>query len=47
MTIKKVKAKDPGSSITHLIGTLMAVFSAIPLLLKVILLSTMQSVIKQ
>lgn len=34
MIVKKVKAKDPGSSITHLIGTLMAVFAAIPLLLK-------------
>jgi hemolysin III len=34
MLVKKVKAKDPGSSITHLIGTLMAVFAAIPLLLK-------------
>ena len=34
MTVKKVKAKDPGSSITHLIGTLMAAFAAIPLLLK-------------
>lgn len=34
MTIKKVKAKDPGSAITHLIGTLMAVFAATPLLIK-------------
>ncbi len=34
MTLKKVKAKDPGSAITHLIGTLMAVFAATPLLLK-------------
>ncbi len=34
MTVKKVKAKDPGSAITHLIGTGMAVFSATPLLIK-------------
>ncbi|MHB8129906.1 MAG: PAQR family membrane homeostasis protein TrhA [Mobilitalea sp.] len=34
MTVKKVKAKDPGSAITHLIGTLMAVFAATPLLIK-------------
>jgi len=34
MTIKKVKAKDPGSAITHFIGTLMAVFAATPLLIK-------------
>jgi hemolysin III len=34
MTIKKVKAKDPGSAITHLIGSLMAVFAATPLLIK-------------
>lgn len=34
MTLKKVKPKDPGSAITHFIGTLMAVFAATPLLLK-------------
>ena len=34
MTVKKVKAKDPGSAITHLIGTLMAIFAATPLLIK-------------
>ncbi len=34
MTVKKVKAKDPGSAITHLIGTLMAAFAATPLLIK-------------
>lgn len=34
MTVKKVKVKDPGSAITHLIGTLMAVFAATPLLIK-------------
>lgn len=34
MTIKKVKVKDPGSAITHLIGTFMAVFAATPLLIK-------------
>ena len=34
MTVMKLKVKDPGSSITHLIGTLMAIFAAIPLLLK-------------
>lgn len=34
MTIKKIKAKDPGSAVTHFIGTLMAVFAATPLLLK-------------
>lgn len=34
MTLKKVKAKDPGSAITHFIGTLMAVFAATPLLIK-------------
>ena len=34
MTVKKVKAKDPGSAITHLIGMLMAVFAATPLLIK-------------
>lgn len=32
MTIRKVK--DPGSAITHFIGTLMAVFAATPLLIK-------------
>lgn len=30
----KLRLKDPGSSITHFIGMLMAVFSAIPLLIK-------------
>ncbi|MDF2540927.1 MAG: hypothetical protein K0S47_645 [Herbinix sp.] len=34
MTDKIKKAKDPGSAITHLIGTLMAVFAATPLLIK-------------
>jgi len=34
MTVKKVKAKDPGSAITHFIGTLMAVFATTPLLIK-------------
>jgi hemolysin III len=34
MTVKKVKAKDPGSAITHFIGSLMAVFAATPLLIK-------------
>lgn len=34
MTVKKVKAKDPGSAITHLIGTLMALFATTPLLIK-------------
>lgn len=34
MTIKNVKIKDPGSAITHFIGTLMAVFAATPLLIK-------------
>lgn len=34
MTLKKVKAKDPGSAITHFIGTLMALFAALPLLIK-------------
>lgn len=34
MTVKKVKAKDPGSAITHFIGTLMALFAALPLLIK-------------
>ncbi|MDD3173392.1 MAG: hemolysin III family protein [Herbinix sp.] len=34
MTIAKVKVKDPGSAITHLIGMLMAVFAATPLLIK-------------
>ena len=30
----KFKLKDPGSAITHFIGMLMAIFAAIPLLLK-------------
>lgn len=34
MTVKRVKIKDPGSAITHFIGTLMAVFAATPLLIK-------------
>lgn len=34
MKLRKLKAKDPGSAMTHFIGTLMAVFSATPLLLK-------------
>ncbi|MDF2538083.1 MAG: hypothetical protein K0S76_1104 [Herbinix sp.] len=34
MTVKKIKAKDPGSAITHFIGTLMALFAALPLLIK-------------
>lgn len=34
MTVKKVKANDPGSAITHLIGTLMALFATTPLLIK-------------
>ncbi|NLC17717.1 MAG: hemolysin III family protein [Clostridiales bacterium] len=34
MTIKNVKVKDPGSAITHFIGTLMASFAATPLLIK-------------
>lgn len=34
MTVKKVVVKDPGSAITHLIGMLMAVFAALPLLIK-------------
>lgn len=34
MIVKRVKPKDPGSAITHFIGTLMAVFAATPLLIK-------------
>lgn len=34
MTVKNVKVKDPGSAITHFIGTLMALFAATPLLIK-------------
>jgi len=34
MTVKNVTVKDPGSAITHLIGTLMALFAATPLLIK-------------
>jgi hemolysin III len=34
MTIRNVKVKDPGSAITHFIGTLMALFAATPLLIK-------------
>lgn len=32
--MKKFKLKDPGSAVTHFIGTLMALFSALPLLIK-------------
>lgn len=31
---KKLKVKDPGSAITHFIGMLMAIFSAVPLILR-------------
>lgn len=34
MTVKNVTVKDPGSAITHFIGTLMALFAATPLLIK-------------
>lgn len=34
--IKKIHFKDPGSAITHFIGMLMAIFAAIPLLIKAI-----------
>lgn len=34
MTLKQVRPKDPGSAITHFIGMLMAVFAAMPLLIK-------------
>ncbi|NLL72612.1 MAG: hemolysin III family protein [Clostridiales bacterium] len=34
MKEKIIKAKDPGSSVTHFIGMLMAIFSSIPLLLR-------------
>lgn len=34
MTVKKIKAKDPGSAIIHFIGTIMALFAATPLLIK-------------
>lgn len=34
MTQKLMKAKDPGSAVTHFIGVLMALFSAIPLLVR-------------
>lgn len=34
MTKKILKAKDPGSAVTHFIGVLMALFSAIPLLMR-------------
>ncbi|NLJ95597.1 MAG: hemolysin III family protein [Clostridiales bacterium] len=34
MKKKIMKAKDPGSSITHFIGMLMAIFSSLPLLIK-------------
>lgn len=32
--LKKLKPKDPGSAITHFIGMLMAIFAALPLLMK-------------
>ena len=31
---KKKHIKDPGSAITHFIGMLMAIFAAVPLLIK-------------
>ena len=34
MTFIKTRAKDPGSAITHFIGTIMALFATIPLLIK-------------
>lgn len=34
MKSKIMKAKDPGSAVTHFIGTLMAVFASTPLLIK-------------
>lgn len=34
MSKRIMKAKDPGSAITHFIGTLMAVFATLPLLMK-------------
>ncbi len=34
MVQKVMKAKDPGSALTHFIGMLMAIFSTLPLLLK-------------
>ncbi len=34
MTVKNVVVKEPGSAITHFIGMLMAVFAALPLLIK-------------
>lgn len=34
MTVKRIKAKEPGSAITHFIGTLMGLFAATPLLIK-------------
>ena len=34
MKVKKVTAKDPGSAMTHFIGTLMALFASSPLLIK-------------
>lgn len=34
MTVKNVKVKDPGSAITHGIGSLMALLAAVPLLAK-------------
>src|SRR5262245_3154087 len=34
MTVKNVTVKEPGSAITHFIGTLMALFAATPLLIK-------------
>ncbi|NLO10420.1 MAG: hemolysin III family protein, partial [Clostridiales bacterium] len=34
MKAKIMKAKDPGSAVTHFIGLLMAVFASTPLLIK-------------
>lgn len=34
MSKRIMKAKDPGSAITHFIGTLMAIFATLPLLMK-------------
>lgn len=34
MKAKKFRAKDPGSAVTHFIGSLMAVFASTPLLIK-------------
>ena len=34
MEITKMHVKDPGSAITHFIGMLMAMFAALPLIIK-------------